>query len=103
MIGITAIPGIMYYPLARTSSETSGSTAIVEEEFSFEVLRNATWFPRLYPMASWINLETQKEALTSRRIKASDLGWTGAQVASLKARQASFRDEWNAPGMEKCG
>jgi len=58
-----------------TGAETIGVSDTVVPGCLSDLVKNTTWI-----------------------VSAS--GWSEAQVASLKARQASFRDEWTVPGMD---
>lgn len=94
-------PKVTSYLTASTSCETVGISATVVQGSLFDILKNATWVVIDLPVKLDVNHSAMRDTTRKERIKASELGWTKAQVASLKARQSSFRDEWNAPGMEE--
>jgi hypothetical protein len=100
MIETGTSPKFTYFPIAPTSSETIGTSDTIVPGGLFDMLKNATWVISGLPVRLAIGPESGSEMAREKRTWASELGWTKAQVASLKARQASFRDEWSAPGMK---
>ena len=100
MMDTDTSPKVTAYLTAPTSCETVGVSATVVQGGLFDILKNATWV--LYDLPTRVEFDRGDldTGVGEGRIKARDLGWTQEQVASLKARQSSFREEWNAPGMD---